>query len=100
MCFYNTKYTCPEDLACIPVGHSLIRRRQKNSFMFVKAKGNQTKIGQYDNEFMERLTQIKMLKPHLFEPGLNIVEACCLRRSLRSGLMSEEMLQSTVVGGP
>jgi hypothetical protein len=51
--------------------------------MFVDAKGNQAQIGQFDDKFTERLTQIKMLKPHLFEPGLNIVEAYSLRRSLR-----------------
>jgi hypothetical protein len=53
--------------------------------MFVDAKGNQAKTGQFDDKFTERLTWIKMLKPHLFEPGLNIVEAYSLRRSLRRG---------------
>ncbi len=57
--------------------------------MFVDAKGNQAKIGQFDDEFAERLTRIKMLKPHLFEPSLNIVEAYSLRRSLRRGSTSE-----------
>jgi hypothetical protein len=71
------------------MGRSLIRRRRRNGFMFVDAKGNQAKIGQYDDEFTERLTRIKMLKPHLFEPGLNIVEAYSLRRSLRRGSTSE-----------
>jgi hypothetical protein len=53
--------------------------------MFVDAKNSQAKIGQFDDEFTERLTWVKMLKPHLFEPGLNIVEAYSLRRSLRRG---------------
>jgi hypothetical protein len=51
----------------------------------VDAKGNQAKIGQYDDEFTKRLTRVKMLKLHLFESGLNIVEAYSLRRSLRRG---------------
>jgi hypothetical protein len=65
------------------LGKSLVRRRRRNGFMFEDKKGNQAKIGQYDDEFTERLTRLKMLKPHLFEPGLNIVEAYSLRRSLR-----------------
>jgi hypothetical protein len=71
------------------LGQSLLRRRKKNGFLFVDQKKNQAKIGQDNDEFTERLTLIKMLKPHLFEPGLNIVDACSLRRSLRRGLTSE-----------
>ena len=67
------------------LGWSLLRRRKKNGFLFVDQKKNQAKIGQYDDEFTERLTRIKMLKPHLFEPGLNIVDAYSLRRSLPRG---------------
>jgi hypothetical protein len=71
------------------LGHSLIRQRKRNGFLFVDAKGNQAKIGFFDDEFTEQLTRVKMLKPHLFEPGLNIVEAYSLRRSLRRGSTSE-----------
>jgi hypothetical protein len=71
------------------LGRSLLRKRKKNGFLFVDTQRNQAKIGQYDDEFTERLTRIKMLKPHLFEPGLNIVNAYSLRRSLRRGSTSE-----------
>jgi hypothetical protein len=71
------------------LGRSLVRRRKRNGFLFVDAKVNQAEIGFYDDEFAERLTRIKMLKPHLFEPGLNIVEAFSLQRSLRRGSASE-----------
>jgi hypothetical protein len=67
------------------LGHSLVRKRRRKGFLFVDTKGNQAKIGFFDDEFTERLTHIKMLKPHLFEPGLNIVEAYSLRRSPRRG---------------
>jgi hypothetical protein len=71
------------------LGQSLIRCRRRNGFMFVDVKNNQAKIGQYDDEFTKRLTRVKMLNPHLFERGLNIVEAYSLRRSLRRGSTSE-----------
>jgi hypothetical protein len=71
------------------LGRCLVRKRRRNGFLFVDTKGNQAKIGIHDDEFTERLTRIKMLKPHLFEPGLNIVEAYSLRRSLRRGSTSE-----------
>jgi hypothetical protein len=66
------------------LGHSLIRQRKRNGFLFVDAKGSQAKIGFYDDEFTEwLLTRVKILKPQLFEPSLNIVEVYSLRRSLR-----------------
>ena len=71
------------------LGRALLRQRKRNGFVFVDSKGNQAKIGQYDDEFTGRLTRIKMLKPHLFEPGLNIVDAYSLRRSLRRGSTPE-----------
>jgi hypothetical protein len=66
-----------------------VARRRKNGFMFFDGKGNQAKIGKYDNGFIDHLTWIKMLKQHLFEPALIIVEAYILRRLLRRGSTSE-----------
>ena len=44
------------------------------------------KIGSYDVQFAERLERVQEIKPHFFEPGIDIADdAYGLRRSLRRG---------------
>ena len=68
---------------------SLVRRNRRNGFVFVDDKGKQRKIGFYHGLFHDRLSRVKLTKPNLFEPNLEIADAYSLRRSLRRGSTTE-----------
>jgi hypothetical protein len=67
---------------------SLKRRSMTNGFIFQTKKGKQAKIGDYEEEFLDRLVQARISRPNLFAPDLNVVEVYSLRRSLRRGSTS------------
>jgi hypothetical protein len=67
------------------LGACLRRRNRSNGFVFQSSKGRQAKVGDYDDEFLERLVQVRARKSKLFDPGVNVVEVYSLRRSLRRG---------------
>jgi hypothetical protein len=49
------------------------------------SRGRQAKVGDYDDEFLDRLVRVRARKAKLFDPGVNVVEVYSLRRSLRHG---------------
>ena len=61
----------------------------RNGFVFKTTRGNQAKIGNYEDEFLDRLTQTRVARPSLFAPDVNVTEVYSLRRSLRRGSTSE-----------
>ncbi len=61
------------------------RGRQRGP-LFRNKKGLRAKIGDFENEFLERLMRLKTSRPGLFEPGVDISESHSLCRSLRRGL--------------
>jgi hypothetical protein len=67
----------------------LIDRGRRNGFVFVDKKGNQAKIGSFDEDFHERMYRVKMRVPHLFELGIEINVVYSLRRSGQRGSTSE-----------
>jgi hypothetical protein len=70
------------------LGESLRRRSIRNGFVFQTAKGKQSRIGDYEDDFIDRLVQARIVRPSLFAPDLNVVEVYSLRRSLRRGSTS------------
>jgi hypothetical protein len=67
------------------MSESLRRRGRTNGYMFQNARGKQAKIGHYEDEFLERLVGVRIARPSLFDPGVNVTEVYSLRRSLRRG---------------
>jgi hypothetical protein len=67
----------------------LLHTRRRNGFVYVDGKGNQSKIGSFDDDFHERLYRVKMRMPYLFEPGIEINIVYSLRRLGRRGSTSE-----------
>jgi hypothetical protein len=61
---------------------SLLRRGRKNRFIFVNKRGDQARVGQFDDSFKERLSRARAEKPYLFDPTVNIGEVYSLGRSL------------------
>jgi hypothetical protein len=43
------------------------------------------KIGDFESEFLDRMIRLKISRPGLFEPGVDISESYSLFRSLRRG---------------
>jgi hypothetical protein len=60
----------------------------KNGFAFQTARGKQSKIRDYKDDFIDCLVQVRVVMPSLFAPDLNMIEAYSLRRSLRRGSTS------------
>ena len=71
-------------------------KNRSNGFVFQSSKGRQAKVGDYDDEFLERLVQVRARKSKLFDPGVNVVEVYSLRRLLRRGSTT----QATNAGVP
>jgi hypothetical protein len=61
---------------------------RKNGFIYVNKRGYQARIGQYDDNFKERLSRARAEKPYLFDLTINIREVYSLGRSLRWGSTS------------
>ena len=58
------------------------RGRQRGPLFQIK-KGHRAKIRDFEGEFVERMVCLKVARPGLFEPGVEIAESCSLFRSLR-----------------
>lgn len=71
------------------LGLLMVKKGRRNGWIFRDKKGAQAKIGSYNEEFINRLSRVRILKPHLFEPNLNLADAYGLRRSPRRGSTSE-----------
>jgi hypothetical protein len=67
------------------LGEALRRRPSQNGFVFQSKKGKQAKIGEYEDEFLDRLVQARISRPSLFAPDLKVTEVYSLQRSLRRG---------------
>jgi hypothetical protein len=50
--------------------------------LFRNKKGLREKIGDFENEFLEQKIWLKMSRPGLFEPGVDIAESYSLFHSL------------------
>ena len=57
--------------------------------LFQTKRGHRAKIGDFEGEFVERLIRLKLARPGLFEPGIEIAESYSLFRSLRRGSTTE-----------
>jgi hypothetical protein len=53
--------------------------------MFQNTRGKQAKIGSYEDEFLERMVGVRIAKPNLLDPGVNVAEVYSLRRSIQRG---------------
>jgi hypothetical protein len=62
---------------------SLLRRGRKSGFIFVNKRGDQACVGQFDDNFKERLSRARAEKSYMFDPAVNIGEVYSLGRSLR-----------------
>ncbi len=75
-----------EPAMCVDRMHvSLRTKRRTNGYMFQNARGKQAKIGNYEDEFLDRMVGARIARPSLFDPGVNVTEVYSLRRSLRRG---------------
>ena len=61
------------------LGQKLLRKGWRNGFVFRRADNKQAKTSDYNDEFIDRLGKIKMLKPHLFDPTIMLGDAYNLR---------------------
>jgi hypothetical protein len=50
--------------------------------LFRTKKGHRAKIGDFESEFLERLIRLKICRPGLFDPELDILESYSLFQSL------------------
>jgi len=57
--------------------------------VFRNKKGERAKIGDFESEFLERMIRLKISRPGLFEPGVDISDSYSLFRSLRRGSTSQ-----------
>jgi hypothetical protein len=71
------------------LAESLGRQGRTNGPIFRNKKGQQAKIGLYDDEFLDRLVGIRVALPHLFAPEINVAEVYSLQRSLHRGSTTE-----------
>ena len=71
------------------LGESLRRRGIVSGPVFLNHKKKQAKIGDFQDEFVFRLTRARASKPSLFAPDVVIEEVYHLRRSLRRGATTE-----------
>jgi hypothetical protein len=64
-------------------------RKRDRGPVFRNKKGERAKIGDFEGEFLERMIRLKISRPGLFEPGVDISESYSLFRSLRRGSTSQ-----------
>jgi hypothetical protein len=84
---YSNVYHASQEMTNVAVmAHKM---NKTYSTMFGNDKGVLRKIGEYDDEFHERLFRAKLANPNLFEPSIQIAQVYSLRRSLRRGSTSE-----------
>ena len=49
-------------------------RKRERGPVFRNKKGMRAKVGDYESEFLERMIRLKISRPGLFEPGVDISE--------------------------
>jgi hypothetical protein len=64
-------------------------RKRDRGPVFRTKKGHRAKIASFEAEFLERMIRLKIARPGLFEPGVDISESYSLFRSLRRGSTTE-----------
>jgi hypothetical protein len=64
-------------------------RKRSRGPVFTNKKGFRAKVGDFENQFLERMVNLKVSRPFLFEPGVDISESYSLFRSLRRGSTSQ-----------
>jgi hypothetical protein len=57
--------------------------------VFTKDRARQAKIVDFEEEFINHLEGLKLVRPGLFEPGINIAAVYSLFRSLQRGSNTE-----------
>lgn len=65
------------------------RRGRERGPLFRNKRGLRAKIGDFESNFLDRMLRLKMTRPSLFEPGVDIIESYSLFRSLRRGSTTE-----------
>jgi hypothetical protein len=65
------------------------RNHRTKGYLFTKGPARQAKIGDFEDEFINCLEGLKIIRPGLFEPGINIAAAYSLFRSLRRSSNAE-----------
>jgi hypothetical protein len=65
------------------------RNNRSKGHAFTKGRARQAKIADFEDEFINRLEGLKLVRPGLFEPGVDVAAACSLFRSLRRGSNTE-----------
>ena len=65
------------------------RNGRTKGHVFTKGRAGQAKIGDFEDEFINRLEGLRLIRPGLFEPGIDIAAAYSLLRSLRRGSNTE-----------
>jgi hypothetical protein len=63
---------------CDRMGTLLVKKRRTNGFMFGDKNGRIKKIGDYDDDFRERLFRVKVANPSHFEPGIDLPQCYSL----------------------
>jgi hypothetical protein len=64
-------------------------RKRSRGPVFINKKGLRAKVGDFESQFLERMVNLKVSRPFLFEPGVDISESYSLFRSLRRGSTSQ-----------
>ena len=67
------------------------KAKRLKGWVFTRGRAKQAKIGDFEDEFLSRLENLRVVKPGLFEPGIGIRTAYSLFRSLRRGSNTEAM---------
>jgi hypothetical protein len=65
------------------------RNNRSKGYVFTKGRARQAKIADFEDEFINRLEGLKLVRPGLFEPGIDVAAAYSLFRSLRRGSNTE-----------
>jgi hypothetical protein len=56
---------------------------RRKGYMFTRGKERQAKIANFESKLIKRIEGLRMIRPGLFKPGIDIAEAYSLFRSLR-----------------
>jgi hypothetical protein len=81
----------------VEVNRSIDRTK---GWVFTKGRARQAKIANFEDEFINRLEGLRIVRPGLFEPGIDIAVAYSLFRSLRRGSNTEAIrnkVEATII---
>jgi hypothetical protein len=76
------------------------RNRRTKGYVFTKGQARQARIANFEEEFVNRLEGLRVTMPGLFGPGIDIVAAYSLFRSLRRGSNTEAIrnkVETTII---